>query len=122
MRNRAKCKKCGDIIESFTLLDWVECGCGQIAISGGLQALKCYAVDWASFARVDDAGGEVDVRTEDEAKKPTPITDRTKLLEEIAYRRKSAESASPQSLQAPLSGYDLVIILMLLESVLKLKD
>lgn len=38
--NKAKCKKCGDIIESKTVNDFKRCSCGSIAVDGGLEYLK----------------------------------------------------------------------------------
>ncbi len=35
IRNRIKCKKCGDIIESKSIHDFVECRCRSIAVDGG---------------------------------------------------------------------------------------
>ena len=61
MRNRAKCKLCGDIIESFHPTDVVECKCGEIAVDRGL-GLGCAARDWKNFVRVDDEGNEIVVR------------------------------------------------------------
>jgi hypothetical protein len=57
-RNRAKCKLCGDILESFHRHDYVECKCGEIAIDGGLDYLKAHAKDFGNFIRLDDDGNE----------------------------------------------------------------
>jgi hypothetical protein len=38
--NRAKCKKCGDIIQSDNLHDLVSCKCGTISVDGGSWYLK----------------------------------------------------------------------------------
>ncbi len=54
MKNRAKCKKCHSVLESFHEFDYITCKCGEIAISGGNQKLECYANDWSNFLRVDD--------------------------------------------------------------------
>jgi ribosomal protein L32 len=35
IRNRAKCKRCGDIIESKHSHDFVSCKCKAIALDGG---------------------------------------------------------------------------------------
>jgi len=35
IRNRAKCKLCGDVIESKHRHDWVKCKCGEIFTDGG---------------------------------------------------------------------------------------
>lgn len=36
LRNRIRCKKCGDIIESKTNYDHQFCKCGAVSIDGGL--------------------------------------------------------------------------------------
>ena len=33
--NMIKCKKCGDVIESKALHDYVACRCGACAVDGG---------------------------------------------------------------------------------------
>ena len=38
--NKAKCKKCGDIIESKEVNDFKRCICGSIAVDGGLEYIK----------------------------------------------------------------------------------
>ncbi len=35
MKNQARCKKCGDVIESKHRHDFVQCKCGAIAVDGG---------------------------------------------------------------------------------------
>jgi hypothetical protein len=40
MRNRIRCRKCGDIIESKTRHDYVTCKCGAVAVDGGSSYLK----------------------------------------------------------------------------------
>lgn len=35
IRNRIKCLKCGDIIESTYRHDWVQCSCGACFVDGG---------------------------------------------------------------------------------------
>lgn len=34
-KNKARCKKCGDIIESESRNDFVYCSCGAIFVDGG---------------------------------------------------------------------------------------
>ena len=44
IRNRIRCKKCGDIIESYYCHDYRECSCGSCAVDGGRQYLRrCFA-------------------------------------------------------------------------------
>lgn len=40
IKNAAKCKKCGDIIESKHTHDFVMCSCGSIAVDGGHDYLR----------------------------------------------------------------------------------
>jgi hypothetical protein len=38
--NKAKCNKCGDIIESKSVHDFVTCKCGAIFVDGGHEYLR----------------------------------------------------------------------------------
>lgn len=40
IKNKAKCLKCGDIIESIDRHDYVQCSCGNISVDGGKDYLK----------------------------------------------------------------------------------
>lgn len=40
IKNAAKCKKCGDIIESVYRHDFVTCSCGSICVDGGKDYLR----------------------------------------------------------------------------------
>ncbi|OLA34489.1 MAG: hypothetical protein BHW38_03000 [Firmicutes bacterium CAG:321_26_22] len=40
IRNKIKCKKCGDIIESKSTNDYKRCSCGAVAVDGGIDYLK----------------------------------------------------------------------------------
>lgn len=40
IRNRIRCKHCGDIIESTNTHDFKFCSCGRVAIDGGKNYLK----------------------------------------------------------------------------------
>ena len=37
IRNRIKCKHCGDIIESTHVHDFKYCGCGKVFVDGGRE-------------------------------------------------------------------------------------
>lgn len=45
IRNRAQCRRCGDIIESKHRHDFVRCKCGAIFIDGGLYYQRGGAKD-----------------------------------------------------------------------------
>lgn len=58
MKNRAKCRLCGSIIESYFDGDYVECKCGEIAVSGGL-GMHCHWRNAENLIRVDDDGNNI---------------------------------------------------------------
>jgi c-di-AMP phosphodiesterase-like protein len=62
MRNRAKCRLCGDILESFHEHDRVECGCGEITISGGQVRYEVAYRNIENLLRLDDNDNEIAVR------------------------------------------------------------
>lgn len=59
MRNRAKCRRCDDIIESTHRHDFVTCKCGEIAVDGGQAYFRAAAKNFENFIRLDDEGNEV---------------------------------------------------------------
>lgn len=64
MKNRAKCKLCNTVLESFHRYDYVHCKCGEISISGGCDVFECAARNWSNFLRVDDNDNEILVKVE----------------------------------------------------------
>lgn len=40
IRNRVRCKKCNDIIESKHRHDFVRCKCGAVFVDGGIDYLR----------------------------------------------------------------------------------
>lgn len=47
-RNAARCRKCGTVIESKHVHDFVSCECGAIFIDGGLEYMR-YGGDYSNF-------------------------------------------------------------------------
>ncbi len=45
IRNRAKCAKCGTVIESKSVHDFVYCKCHAIAVDGGKDYLRRVFMD-----------------------------------------------------------------------------
>lgn len=120
MKNKAKCKVCQSIIESFHASDYVTCKCGHISVSGGLK-MECSAIDWSNFLRVDDQGNEIAITVKDADVKPlyneNPTReDKLKLLDEMI---KTYENLPPNALNAPITGYDLLSSLILISSILR---
>lgn len=64
MKNRAKCKKCLSIIESFLPDEMIYCKCGAIAVCDG-TAMRMWPLNSPDFLRIDDVGNEIKVRYED---------------------------------------------------------
>lgn len=131
MRNRAKCKKCDSIIESFHTQDLVYCKCGEIAVDKG-QAMKCIAGDWANFVRVDDEGNEIvpKVISKDALETATtPVTigdhplksypTRSELLKMLDDMIASVENLPPAAMSAPITHYDYCSLLILLSAVFR---
>jgi len=40
IHNRVRYKKCGEVIESFTVHDFKRCSCGSVAVDGGKSYLR----------------------------------------------------------------------------------
>jgi hypothetical protein len=126
MRNRAKCKKCEDIIESFHQYDYVTCKCGEIAVDGGTSYFRCVAKNIENFLRIDDEGNDIipkfidaeekaNVKPLDIAAKPNR-TDRLVMLDEMI---KSIEKLPVHAMSSYITHYDYYSLLLLLQSLLR---
>ena len=53
--NKIRCKKCGEIIESKTVHDYVICKCGACAVDGGHSYLRRsgYLENWEDLSVVE---------------------------------------------------------------------
>ena len=109
--NKAKCKFCGDIIESKHTHNFVTCSCGAVSVDGGHEYLRrCYKAgytaeecfeDLSEYANVpdneqvdlDDPEQEQELTEEDYKKHAKWIKEYEKLRGEISvpyikdYRR-----------------------------------
>lgn len=125
MRNRAKCKLCQTIIESFHDLDYVACKCSQISVSGGSK-MECAAHDWENFLRVDDKGNEIMVKVKDkveqkpteQAAKPT----KKELISMLDEMINNIENLPQHAMTSAINHYDFLSVLLLLSSVFKAED
>jgi hypothetical protein len=126
MRNRAKCKKCGDIIESFHRYDYVYCKCKEIGISGGNDEYHVTANDFTHFLRVDDEGNELVVKVQDKVEIvqlasvfPENKHDRQELLGMLDEMRRKLEDLPIEALYSPISHADFASLLMLVSAIFK---
>src|SRR6267142_1015157 len=122
MKNRAKCKLCQSIIESFHSTDYVMCKCGEIAVDGG-AGLKCYAKTWDNFIRIDDNGNELIVTATDipdrspldGQAKPT----RKEMIDMLDEMVKNIERLPEAALSSPITHYYHLSLILLLSSILR---
>lgn len=125
MKNRAKCKLCKKVIESFHEFDYVCCSCGEISISGGSYKYECYANDFSNFLRVDEEGNEIIVKVQKEIHKPKDEfkTKPTKeeLLKVLDEMISNIEALPKNAMASPINHYDLCSALILISSILKTK-
>ncbi len=127
MRNRAKCKLCGDILESFYLNDVVECSCGEITIWGGLYELNSKANDYENFLRIDEDGNEITVRflqkgEEDKEEELYEIKGRLSKKEAIELMErtlKGMQDSLDHSMNRYVNYYDFCYYLSLILSALR---
>lgn len=52
--NKAKCKVCGDVIESKHRHDFVRCSCGEISVDGGKDYLKRNAKNFDNLIEMSE--------------------------------------------------------------------
>jgi hypothetical protein len=127
MRNRAKCKLCGDIIESFHPSDSVGCKCGEIAVSGG-AALYTFANDYENFLRIDDCGNEIIVNykerknkidSEKQADEPPQGSTIDDLINELDERVKYIENLPQHASASPVNHYEVAMFMLVISTILK---
>lgn len=133
MRNRAKCKACGDILESFHENDWVSCKCSEISICGGNVRLECSAKDWKNFLRVDDHGNVIvpkvvqkdDVKLqqdENDVKLQPKLTTFKEKLDMLKSMVNHFEELPKHIMDSAITHYDLYSIALVIVSLLEELD
>jgi hypothetical protein len=125
MRNRAKCKLCKNVIESFTLMDYVTCSCGEITIEGGNQKFLVYCRDFANFLRIDDQDNEVEVTVKQasealqQPREESKPLSREQLIEEFSCLLENLNSLPPNAAHTPVTHSDLSSALSLVLTILR---
>lgn len=56
LHNRAKCLKCGEVIESETVHDFRSCSCGNLCVDGGKEYLKrsFQTMEWEELSEFEE--------------------------------------------------------------------
>lgn len=116
MKNRAKCKLCKSVIESFLENDFVACQCGEISIKGGSQKFYCEALHWENFLRIDDQGNEIIVQVQDKNNQPLELTD---LFEELDLMTSYHENMPDAVRLSFVNYYDFYSALLIIQNILK---
>lgn len=129
MRNRAKCKVCNDVIESFHRHDYVTCKCESIAVDGGQDYFRCRANNWSNFIRLDDDGNEVIPQIVDNDPKPAPIVDmppkkptKEEILDTLKNMIRGIEELPPHAQHSFCTNYDLLSFMLVVAAALDCKD
>lgn len=65
IRNRIRCKRCGDIIESKSRHDFVTCKCGTCSVDGGHDYLRRCAAERGCYEDLSVTKVRVDKSKED---------------------------------------------------------
>lgn len=121
MKNKAKCKLCQSVIESYCQGDYVMCKCGEIAVTDG-DALHCAAKDWNNFLRVDDEGNEIIPTVKDSDVKQLDKPSKKELLEMLDNMIESIENLPPHAMHVAATNYDLLSALLLIGSIFRSED
>ena len=127
MKNRAKCKLCESIIESFHQTDYVTCKCGEISVDGGEHHYRCAAKNWDNFLRVDDEDNIIiptikekdDVKLLDIEAKEVPKLGYEELLKMLEDMIKTIEEMPPEAMLTSVNQYDLMSLMMIVVSIFK---
>jgi len=119
MRNRAKCRLCKSVVESFFDADVISCSCDEITVYGG-EGMRCAAKNWANFIRLDDNDHEIIPtikeagQTETNQKKISSI----EILDAVNEMIKRYDELPQGAMQSPVTQYDHYSLLLLIKSCL----
>ena len=128
MRNRAKCKICKEIIESFHRHDYVTCSCGEISIDGGQDQYGASSRNWDNFLRVDDEGNEIIPKVIDKEPETIEVTDEPKppsrqdKIDMLKSMADNIERLPQNAMTLPITHYDHLSLILLIHSILESND
>lgn len=126
MKNRAKCKLCGDIIESIHRHDMISCRCGEISIDGGNDYHRAIFNNKENFVSIDDEGNEIiptfrkgEPTAEEILETIRPKPTKKEMIQMLDEMIKRIESLPVDALYSPVNHSDFVSLLLLLSSILR---
>ncbi len=125
MKNKAKCKLCLEVIESFHSTDFVNCKCGALALGGG-SAMRVWCDNWEDVLRIDDNGNEIPLKITEVSKiveeiSPTeyPKQSKEELINQLHEMAKYIETLPQHAMSSPISHYDLFSLTALLVAIFR---
>lgn len=125
MKNRAKCKLCHNLIESFHSEHIDICPCGEISVEGG-DSLRCGAKNWSNFIRIDDQGNEIIVKVKNDNINQLDIDsskpNTKELLGMLDEMIKNIENLPQTAMTTSITHYDFASALLLFASIFRSID
>ncbi len=127
MKNRAKCRLCLSVVESFFEGDVCTCKCGEITVYDG-SAMRVEFRNVENFLRIDDLGNEIIIKYKDkeepkgnEPQEKQPFKEPTtgELIAELDRLIESYEKLPEHAKLAPVNCYDLISLMLVLTNILK---
>ncbi len=113
MRNRAKCRRCGAIIESMHRHDHVYCDCKEISVDGGDCYWKLSARNYLNFIRLDDEGNEV-------IEEPTKEkTNKERALQQLNMKIQDYEKLPEQIKWSAVNHVDMQSLFRLIKNLIE---
>lgn len=122
MRNRAKCKACGDVVEAANREGYVSCKCGDISVCEDAGQFRAHLKNRESLLLVDDEGNEIVPKVPQvSVPESTPSLTPTKkeLIDMLDEMRTRIEELPKEAMLAPVTHSDFCSLLMLLSSILR---
>jgi hypothetical protein len=129
LKNRAKCKLCGDVIESKHRHDFVACKCENISVDGGNDYCHMNVKDKQGFCMIDDEGNEIipkysdalnePITAEEVAEKILPKPKREELLCIMDEMVRRIDELPKEAILSPVTHADFSSLLMLLSSIFR---
>ena len=107
LSNKARCRKCGDVIESKSVHDFQTCSCGAICVDGGLDYLKRGAKNFEDLEELSEyevEGSKKDAVQKDAVQKEEPA-EALKSAKYCLEHFRQNESDSKKALIDLASGY-----------------
>lgn len=121
-RNRAKCKLCGDVIESLTASDLQMCDCETIGVYGGMEVYRAIFDKPEHFIRIDDEDREIPIEyieKPDEVIKENPGVSREEMIDMLKLHIEGFDNLPDHAKHQPASQYDVQCLAMIIYGILR---